>query len=641
MRRVRPGVGLLLVIAAFAGAAAGCSSGATGSAGLPRASMRPSATGPSRPARRSPSRRRRGRPSRPGPSTRPSPIPRARDRRHVARDVGAPDLAIVADGPRGARGTGEWGRRLGRRRAGVKDTVELEHAQIAAAQAGDPVAFAATTARLQASHLKFLVDTKAAGVTPAGTSSDPPLGTTGRRRPTMRPERPTRRSPTDAPRRRPRPPICSTTHSSGAAHLEGDRLVIDDEAAFRDDGHPRPRLDRGVRHGRGRRPRPRSGSSGRRARRSAPHQREHPGAVHGPRPAARSTGSRSRRSTCAPRPSTWPGRSSRRPQAADVGAVILEIARSEQTYTFQRPIDFATARPGRGDRGRLARAGLPPGRPLPVQREEVRGRPRGDDRGDPARLPARASTPATATSTSTARRSSTSRSPTVDEQQRENYVRAAELTALIRSLETDGVTVSVGGEIGEVGKENSNGRGAASPTSTATGASSTARAPGAIGDQQGQRPDRHVATAACRCPDGGVAEVKLDFEVLRELGEVARSYGLAGAVQHGASTLPDELFHRFPAVETAEIHLATGLPERALRAPGVPGRRSTARSRRGCCANAADERKPDQTDEQFVYTTRKKAIGPFKRQLWDLADEGRDPRRPAPQDRRSCSPSSA
>src|SRR5204863_4905856 len=27
----------------------------------------------------------------------------------------------------------------------------------------------------------------------------------------------------------------------------------------------------------------------------------------------------------------------------DVGAVILELARSEQTYTFQRPIDYSTA----------------------------------------------------------------------------------------------------------------------------------------------------------------------------------------------------------------------------------------------------------------------------------------------------------
>ena len=30
-------------------------------------------------------------------------------------------------------------------------------------------------------------------------------------------------------------------------------------------------------------------------------------------------------------------------RAADVGAVILELARSEQTYTFQRPSDYATA----------------------------------------------------------------------------------------------------------------------------------------------------------------------------------------------------------------------------------------------------------------------------------------------------------
>src|SRR5512144_2800136 len=59
--------------------------------------------------------------------------------------------------------------------------------------------------------------------------------------------------------------------------------------------------------------------------------------------------------------------------------------------------------------------------------------------------------------------------------------------------------------------------------------------------------------------DGHVAAVKLDFAVLKAIGEVARSkYGLSGAVQHGASTLPDALFDRFPAAECAEIHLATG-----------------------------------------------------------------------------------
>ena len=70
---------------------------------------------------------------------------------------------------------------------------------------------------------------------------------------------------------------------------------------------------------------------------------EHPGAVRWRGPAARSPGSRSRPSTCGPRRSTWPGPSTRPPRAADVGAVILELARSEQTYTFQRPIDYATS----------------------------------------------------------------------------------------------------------------------------------------------------------------------------------------------------------------------------------------------------------------------------------------------------------
>src|SRR5207249_3937045 len=37
-----------------------------------------------------------------------------------------------------------------------------------------------------------------------------------------------------------------------------------------------------------------------------------------------------------------------------------------------------------------------------------------------------------------------------------------------------------------------------------------------------------------------------------------------------------------------------------------------------CFGNCLDERKAEQTDQQFVYTTRKKALGPFKRQLWDL-----------------------
>jgi fructose-bisphosphate aldolase class II len=36
--------------------------------------------------------------------------------------------------------------------------------------------------------------------------------------------------------------------------------------------------------------------------------------------------------------------------------------------------------------------------------------------------------------------------------------------------------------------------------------------------------------------------------------------------------------------------------------------------------NAKDERKSTDSDEQFFYKTRKKALGPFKQRLWNLPD---------------------
>jgi len=44
-----------------------------------------------------------------------------------------------------------------------------------------------------------------------------------------------------------------------------------------------------------------------------------------------------------------------------------------------------------------------------------------------------------------------------------------------------------------------------------------------------------------------------------------------------------------------------------------------------CFENAADERKAGESDEQFVYKTRKKALGPFKRRMWELPPENKQP----------------
>ena len=118
-------------------------------------------------------------------------------------------------------------------------------------------------------------------------------------------------------------------------------------------------------------------------------------------------------------------------------------------------------------------------------------------------------------------------------------------------------------------------------------------------------------------PGGGVAQVAIDFDTLGRLSAVCHGYGLAGCVQHGASTLPDELFHRFPAVEAAEIHLATGFQNLLYEHPAFPA--GLRREIEGWCfGNAADERKDGETETQFLYKTRKKALGPYKRALWDL-----------------------
>src|SRR4051812_48753290 len=300
--------------------------------------------------------------------------------------------------------------------------------------------------------------------------------------------------------------------------------------------------------------------------------------------------------------------------ASGVGAVILELARSEQTYTFQRPVDYATSVLA----GAIAAGWRGPvfiqGDHYQFNAKKYAADPEAmtEEIRRACRLAIDAGYRNIDIDSSTLVDLS---KPNRDEEQRENYLRAAELTALIRELQVDGVTVSVGGEIGEVGKQNSN---AEELRAYLDGynAELRRRAPGAAGLAK-VSVQTGTSHGGVPLPDGGVAEVKLDFNVLRELGDIARSYGLAGAVQHGASTLPDELFHHFPAVETAEIHLATGFQNSLYDHPAFPAA-LTDEIHDWLRAKAADERKDGQTEEQFLYTTRKKAIGPFKRQLWDL-----------------------
>jgi fructose/tagatose bisphosphate aldolase len=215
---------------------------------------------------------------------------------------------------------------------------------------------------------------------------------------------------------------------------------------------------------------------------------------------------------------------------------------------------------------------------------------------------------------------------TIPEQQAENTRRCAELTAFIRGLEPKGITISVGGEIGEVGGKNStetelrafiDGYRADLMDRPVNGRKKRG-SPAGISKISIQTGTSHGGTVL---PDGTIAQVAVDFDTLKRLSFVARKeYGLAGAVQHGASTLPENAFSKFPECEACEVHLATNFQNMLYNAMPDDLRNEIYEWLR---LNAADERKPSDTEEQFFYKSRKKAIGPFKAKLWGLPDDKR------------------
>jgi fructose/tagatose bisphosphate aldolase len=301
----------------------------------------------------------------------------------------------------------------------------------------------------------------------------------------------------------------------------------------------------------------------------------------------------------------------------DAGAVIFEIAKSEMAYTEQRPAEYTAV---------ILASAIKVGWPGPIflqgdhfqfNAKKWAADPGAELQGikDLTREAVEAGFLNIDIDSSTLVDLS---QPTVPEQQRVNAENSAELTRLIRDLEPDSVTISVGGEIGEVGKENSTEeelRAYLKGYYEALGGGDAIAGVSKVSIQTG------TSHGGVPLPDGSIAEVKIDFDTLRRLSSVARDeFGLAGCVQHGASTLPDEAFSHFPRSGTAEIHLATGFQNILYDGGGLPPE-LRAEMMEWSRVNCADERSEGQTDEQFLYKTRKKAIGPFKRQLWSLSEE--------------------
>jgi hypothetical protein len=187
------------------------------------------------------------------------------------------------------------------------------------------------------------------------------------------------------------------------------------------------------------------------------------------------------------------------------------------------------------------------------------------------------------------------------------------MSAFIRKIQPKGIEVSIGGEIGEVGHKNSTVEELVAFTegynkSLPAGFHGLSK----ISVQTGTS---HGGTVL---PDGTIAKATVDFKTLKDLSAAAATkFGMGGAVQHGASTLTDDQFNKFPEVNTIEIHLATGFQNKTLDSKLFP-KELYGKMVEWTKANCLSERKATDTDEQYVYKARKRALGQFKNEIMSL-----------------------
>ncbi len=203
--------------------------------------------------------------------------------------------------------------------------------------------------------------------------------------------------------------------------------------------------------------------------------------------------------------------------------------------------------------------------------------------------------------------------PTLTEQQRDNFEICADMTAFIRGIQPKGIEISIGGEIGEVGHKNST----VEELVAFTEGYNQALPQGVLGLSKisVQTGTSHGGTVL---PDGTIAKANVDFKTLQDLSAAAQAkFGMGGAVQHGASTLTDDQFNKFPEVNTIEIHLATNFQNKTLDSQLFP-KELYAQMMAWTKANCQSERKATDTDEQYIYKARKRALGQFKKDIMSM-----------------------
>ncbi len=202
----------------------------------------------------------------------------------------------------------------------------------------------------------------------------------------------------------------------------------------------------------------------------------------------------------------------------------------------------------------------------------------------------------------------------IKDQQKPNYKISAEVANHIRKIEPNKITISLGGEIGHIGGKNST---IEELEIFIEGFNKSFQKENGLSKIAIQSGSYH---GGIPLPKGGLIDVKIDFNLLKSSSKKARKYNIGGIVQHGASTLPKEIFKKFPKNEVLEVHLATNFQNIILDHPSFPEKLL----KKVYNWLNKEKNKENQTDYQFRYQQRKKAWGKFKKDFWEISEKRKE-----------------
>jgi len=154
----------------------------------------------------------------------------------------------------------------------------------------------------------------------------------------------------------------------------------------------------------------------------------------------------------------------------------------------------------------------------------------------------------------------------------ENIAQTNHFIGLIKKRQPKGMEINIGGEVGEIGSENTS---AGELTEFLQGVKGISKVAVQTGTSHGK---------------GGA----IDWPLLKNLSDIAKEYGLPGVVQHGASTLSEDDLRKLPQHGVCEVHLATEIMDTILQHP------------------------------LFPYKIEKQAIGHFKKQINNIPQTIKD-----------------